>query len=98
MYHKITVATGLLVAAFTQHAIAVDQTRNPSLDANLVTAATQLDRLSLLSSDKDWLFDFTIQQPNYNFAPGGVVNMNAATFPAAKGNGMTCESSCQSGP
>lgn len=92
MHQQITLAAGLLLAALTQHAIAVDKTRDASLDANLVTAATQLDRLSLLPGDDDWLFDFTIQQPFYNFAPGGVTNMNAATFPAAKGNGMTCES------
>jgi len=91
MHQQLSVAAGLLLAAFTHHAVAVDKTRDPSLDANLVTAATQLDRLSLLSSDDDWLFDFTAQQPFYNFAPGGVTNMNAATFPAAKGNGMTRE-------
>jgi hypothetical protein len=70
---------------------AVDVTSNPSLIARLITSATQLDRLSLLPNDsQDWHFDFT-NSPNYNFAPGGVVNMNAATFPAAKGNGMTCK-------
>ncbi|KAK5137185.1 hypothetical protein LTR08_000690 [Meristemomyces frigidus] len=89
MYQRIAVTAGLLVSTFTQHAVAVDKTRDPDMVANLVTAATQLDRLSVLCSDKDWLFDFTVQQPNYNFAPGGVINMNAATFPAAKGNGMT---------
>jgi len=89
MYTHAALAAGLFLIGFTQHAVAVDKTRDPSLDANLVTAATQLDRLALLPSDDDWLFDFTIQQPFYNFAPGGVTNMNAATFPAAKGNGMT---------
>lgn len=91
MYQRITVAAGLLLVSLTQHAVAVDKTRDPALDANLATAATQLDRLALLSTNDDWLFDFTVQQPYYNFAPGGVTNMNAATFPAAKGNGMTCE-------
>lgn len=86
MYYRFIIAGALLVA---QQAIAVDVTRDPSLDANLATAATQLDRLALLPDDKDWLFDFTVQAPNYNFAPGGVTNLNAATFPAAKGNGMT---------
>lgn len=79
----------LAIALLARHATAVDQVRDPSLDSNLAMAATQLDRLALLSSDDDWLFDFTAQQPYYNFAPGGVTNMNAATFPAAKGNGMT---------
>jgi hypothetical protein len=70
---------------------AVDVTSNPDLIARLITANSQLDRLALLPDDaKDWRFDFTSQK-NYNFAPGGVVNMNAATFPAAKGNRMTCE-------
>ena len=90
MFSKIAIA-GVLLVGSIQHVAAVDKTRDPAMIAHLATAATQLDRLNLLSSDKDWLFDFTIQQPNYNFAPGGVVNMNAATFPAAKGNGMTRE-------
>lgn len=30
-------------------------------------------------------------QPYYTFAPGGVINANAATFPATVGNGMTSE-------
>ena len=92
MYGQLALASSVLLAVFTQHALAVDKTRDPSLDANLATAATQLDRLALLGNDDAGLFDFTAQEPNYNFAPGGVVNMNAATFPAAKGNGMTSES------
>lgn len=84
-------STSLLTAGliFVYRAGAVDRVRDPGLDAKLVTAATQLERLQLLPSEDDWLFDFTVQKPFYNFAPGGVTNMNAATFPAAKGNGMT---------
>jgi hypothetical protein len=67
---------------------AVDKTVNPPLDASLKIAATQLDRLALLSSNSDWLFDFRAQ-PSYTYYPGSVVNANAATFPAAVGNGMT---------
>lgn len=67
---------------------ATDKTANPSLDASLKTAATQLGRLALLPSDSDWLFDFRAQ-PSYTYSPGSVVNANAATFPAAVGNGMT---------
>ena len=95
MYFQLAVAGALLIA---RYAGAVDVTRDPSLDANLATSATQLDRLALLPEDNDWLFDFTVQKPYYNFAPGGVTNMNAATFPAAKGNGMTrtCSSSLAS--
>jgi len=80
----MTIVTALLATG----AVAVDKTINPSLDASLKTAATQLDRLNLLPGDSDWLFDFT-QQPSYTFAPGAVVNANAATFPATVGNGMT---------
>lgn len=89
MFRETAVAVSLMLAAFTQHAVAVDKTRDPDKIAKLATAASQLDRQALLPTDSDWFFDFNIQQPNYNFAPGGVVNMNAATFPAAKGNGMT---------
>ncbi|KAK3068038.1 hypothetical protein LTR53_014694 [Teratosphaeriaceae sp. CCFEE 6253] len=89
MYGHLVLTSSVLLAALIQHVAAVDKTRDPSLVANLATAATQLDRHALLPSDDDWLFDFTTQEPNYNFAPGGVINMNAATFPAAKGNGMT---------
>jgi hypothetical protein len=82
-------ATTLLKFAALYSTIhAVDKTVNPALDASLKTAATQLDRLALLSSDSDWLFDFTAQ-PSYTYSPGSVVNANAATFPAAVGNGMT---------
>lgn len=92
MYGHAALAASVILAALTQHATAVDKTKDPDLIAKLITANSQLDRLALLPSDDDWHFDFTVQQPNYNFAPGGVVNMNSATFPAAKGNGMTCES------
>jgi len=69
-------------------ALAVDSTRNPSLNAELETATQQIDRLALLPSDSDWLFDFTAQ-PSYTFSPGSVVNANAATFPAAVDNELT---------
>lgn len=79
----------LLSLLFTNPISTVDITSNASLIAALITANSQLDRLALLPDDAtDWHFDFTIQK-NYNFAPGGVINMNAATFPAAKGNRMT---------
>jgi hypothetical protein len=81
----------LLAVALALSVSAVDVTSNPDLISKLITANSQLDRLALLPDDaKDWHFDFTSQK-NYNFAPGGVVNINAATFPAAKGNRMTCE-------
>lgn len=69
-------------------ASAVDVTRNPTLDAELETAATQLDRLALLNTDAQWTYDFTAQS-SYTFSPGSVVNANAATFPATVDNGLT---------
>ncbi|KAL9618781.1 MAG: hypothetical protein Q9160_006575 [Pyrenula sp. 1 TL-2023] len=69
-------------------ALSIDVDRNPSLVSKLRMANTALDRLNLLPRDSDWLFDFT-QQDKYTFTPGGVVNANAATFPATVGHGMT---------
>lgn len=84
-------ATTLALFLATNPVSAVDTTSDPALIAALITANSQLDRLALLPDDaKHWHFDFTAQK-NYNLAPGGVVNMNAATFPAAKGNRMTRE-------
>ena len=80
---------GFALFTFATLVAAIDETKSPDLIARLTTAATHLDRQALLQSDKDWLFDFNEQQPFYNFAPGGVINMNAASFPAARGNGMT---------
>jgi hypothetical protein len=78
-----------LVAMFlAATALAVDVTKEGSLNAQLETATQQLDRLALLPSDSDWLFDFTAQ-PSYTFSPGSVVNANAATFPAAVDNELT---------
>jgi len=67
---------------------AVDETINPQLDTSLENAPTQLDRLALLPKDSDWVFDF-YAQPSYTYAPGSVINANAATFPATTGLGMT---------
>jgi hypothetical protein len=88
MFSRTILAASLVLATLTQ---AVDVTEQPDLIAKLITANSQLDRLALLPDDAThWHFDFTTKQ-NYNFAPGGVTNMNAATFPAAKGNRMTRE-------
>lgn len=40
--------------------------------------------------DTPWLRQSQTQD-KYTFAPGGVINANAATFPATVGNGMTSE-------
>lgn len=73
---------------FVSSVIAVDQTRDPELDQSLKNAATALDRSSELPADDNWLFDFYAQQI-YTYSPGSVINANAATFPAAVGQGMT---------
>jgi len=67
---------------------AVDADTNADLVAKLKMADTNIDRMNLLPNDTDWLFDFT-QQAKYTFSPGGVINANAATFPATVGNGLT---------
>lgn len=90
MLSQSAVAAGLLLAVFVPSAAAVDVTRNATLVAQLIEANSQLDRLALLPSNDDWLFDFTTQK-KYTFTPGGVINMNSATFPASKGNDMTRE-------
>jgi hypothetical protein len=69
-------------------ALAVDTDKNADLVSKLRMANTNLDRMNLLPSDSDWFFDFT-KQDKYTFTPGGVVNANAATFPATVGQGMT---------
>lgn len=91
MFRQLALSTALLSTTLWQRAVAVDETRQPEKIAQLDTAATQLDRLKILPNNEDWVFDFTAQQPWYNWSPGGVTNMNAATFPAARGNGLTRE-------
>jgi hypothetical protein len=68
--------------------LSVDITANPDLNSKLKLAATNLDRLNLLSKDSDWAFKFDSQK-TYTFNPGSVVNANAATFPALTGIDMT---------
>ncbi|KAI9759419.1 MAG: erv26 super protein [Chaenotheca gracillima] len=74
--------------ALASVALAMDVTNNPDLVAKLKMAATNMDRMKLLPKDSDWQFDFT-KQEKYTFSPGGVINANAATFPATVGNGLT---------
>lgn len=69
-------------------ALGIDNDVNSDLVAKLRMANTNLDRMKLLPNDEDWFFDFT-KQDKYTFAPGGVINANAATFPATVGQGMT---------
>lgn len=90
MFQHATLAVGLIFATTTGLVAAVDVTKEPELIAKLITANSHLGQQELLKDDADWHFDFTTSK-NYNFAPGGVANMNAATFPAAKTGGMTSE-------
>lgn len=82
--------TNLLAAtaALTALAHAANIMVDPALNAQLTGSSTQLQRLALLPDDASWKFDFT-KQEYYTFSPGGVVNANAATFPATVGNDMT---------
>lgn len=93
MFPKTTF--GILLALLWQQVSAVDKTRNADMISKLDTAATQLDRLALVPNDDDWVFDFTAQKPYYSWAPGGVTNMNAATFAAGRKNGLTSKRSVE---
>ena len=77
-----------LFGSLLQTTLAIDVDVDPALVANLKAANTALDRMKLLSTNDDWLFDYT-QQSKYTFSPGGVINADAATFPAVTGQGMT---------
>ena len=92
MFQHAALTVGLVFAALIGFAAAVDETLNPQRIAQLIAANSHLDQQAILKDDSDWHFDFT-ENKNYNFAPGGVANMNAATFPAAKIGGMTSECS-----
>ena len=62
MIAQTPLAVVMLLAACIPNALAIDQTKDPQLVAQLRTAATQLDRLALLPTDEDWLFDFTVRR------------------------------------
>jgi hypothetical protein len=96
MFQHAAPTVGIILAALAGLAAAVDETSNPQQIAQLIAANSHLDQQAILKEDVDWHFDFTTSK-NYNFAPGGVANMNAATFPAAKIGGMTSECSRQAG-
>ena len=95
MFQHAALTVGLIFATLTGSVAAVDETLDAGLIARLITANSHLDQQAILEDDKDYHYDFT-QNKNYNFAPGGVANMNAATLPAAKIGGMTSESSSAS--
>ncbi|EON63823.1 hypothetical protein W97_03051 [Coniosporium apollinis CBS 100218] len=85
--HAKSIIGLLVVSLFIPRSYAVDKTANPKLVADLRSAATVNDVNQLLKQ-KDWTYDFT-KHEHYSFAPGGVINANAATFPAVTGYGMS---------
>ena len=89
MLHERSLLTGALVTLLVTQVAAVDQTVNPHLDDETKLAPTNYDKITkLFPNDTDWIYDFTTNK-FYNFAPGGVSNANAATFPAMTRLGMT---------
>jgi len=91
MFQHAALTVGIVLVTLAGLAAAVDETSDAPKIARLITANSHLDEQAILSDDKDYHYDFT-KNKNYNFAPGGVANMNADTFPAAKIGGMTSES------
>ncbi|KAH8912453.1 RmlC-like cupin [Coniochaeta sp. PMI_546] len=79
----VKVVTLCLLAAT---AAAVDKPKDADLNAKLKVSATELSKLDLIHDQL--VYDFK-SHPYYTYAPGGVVNANAATFPAATGHGLT---------
>ncbi|WDK22441.1 spherulin-1A [Colletotrichum graminicola] len=66
---------------------AIDNTLHPELVRLLRKSPTELDKLKTLPNDKDWTFNYFAHQ-YHTYTPGGVLNANAATFPATVDNGM----------
>ncbi|ETI29521.1 hypothetical protein G647_01974 [Cladophialophora carrionii CBS 160.54] len=89
IFAMLFLALGFIAfAVVASLALAANADRETDLVAKLRMANTNLDRMKLLPDDSDWFFDFT-KQDTYTFSPGGVINANAATFPATVGQGMT---------
>lgn len=78
--------TLLLTLLSASPLLAVDIPINATLNAALKTAPTELTKLAMINESLE--FDFTASK-YYTYAPGGVVNANAANFPAATGHGLT---------
>jgi hypothetical protein len=64
------------------------RTKNPTLNAQLKTSATNFDKNTLLPNDSDWYYDFDAH-PNYNSPSGAVIIGDAASFPALTGLGIS---------
>ncbi|OHE99626.1 spherulin-1A [Colletotrichum orchidophilum] len=77
----------LLLCLFAGFINATNDTLYPDLVRSLRTGPTQLDKLDILLENKAWTFNYVAHEFHTN-NPGGVVNANAATFPATVGKGM----------
>jgi hypothetical protein len=62
----------LAVLAIVALVKAVDKDVDPDLVAKLRMANTNLDRMALLPSNDDWVYDFT-KSDKYTYSPGGGV-------------------------
>ncbi|KAF2173536.1 hypothetical protein M409DRAFT_15816 [Zasmidium cellare ATCC 36951] len=89
MFRQFPLLFGICLMAALERTTAIDVTKDPDLIAKLKSAASQLDRLQYISEDANWVFDYKEQGYFWNTRPGGVVNANVNTFPAAFGNEMT---------
>ena len=74
------------LALLASSVLATDVARDPELVASIKTAPSALDALNLVKDD--FVYDFTTHD-YYSYEPGGVVNANAANWPAATGQGLT---------
>ncbi|KAK7626189.1 spherulin-1A [Phyllosticta citricarpa] len=90
MHLPTTLPLWLTLSSTLIHAVcAIDKTADAQLVASAKLAATRLDRAALFAdAPNSTVFDFTTH-PYHTFAPGGVVNANAATFPYVTGNGLS---------
>ncbi|GKT50147.1 sphingoid long-chain base transporter RSB1 [Colletotrichum spaethianum] len=82
---------GLSPLLLCLHAVTVnatDDTQYPDLVRSLRTSPAELGKLGILPDDKNWTFNYFAHR-FHTHTPGGVVNADAATFPATVGNGMT---------
>jgi len=89
MVSRKTLFTSVVAALYVGLVVAVDVTVNPQEDDAIKLAATNYDKITkILPNNGDWTYDFTTNK-YFSWAPGGVSNANAATFPAMTGLGMT---------
>lgn len=86
---RYTLATITASLSITSTLAAMGPTMDPASCSALKGACTQADRLNILESNEDWLFDFNDYPETYNFAPGGVTTAKASTFAATVENGMS---------